>query len=366
MPAPAPTTPSEYTPLPEEEFDYAADWKEAIDSTQPGGGDHVTSKEQEAVLVGYVPFAKAQSAEKFFLAHSWCDTGSPYELHRQPPCRHPRRPTLYAHSFSSVGLGPKGHAPDEGAGDATGGTWAESLYTGPTGDPLYYGEYEYALCTIRFKSYDRMRFLGDDYLAAYPTPRYAYEWLRNTRIEMGPATQVLQADGSSNLKFAEGTPGPQVGPPARDGLAFPAPIGELMARSNLKVTWTGVPHEYLSDNPYYLYAPKVIDRLGRINDADFLGLAKGCVLLLAAEFEPELQPLVPSDPDEPLTAWTVTFSFEHFDPEKGVPASEYRGHRIYPYRIDGKWYYCTRENGTSELLPLAAMYKIFQHVNDPS
>ncbi|MBN9522480.1 hypothetical protein J0H58_28825 [bacterium] len=378
MPEPTPTNPAEAPTAEEDEFNYFLDWKEMVDATQPGGGDHVTAKEQEAVLVGLVPFNKVLGAEKWFLGHSWCDADTPYALHRQPPCRHPRRPTLYAFSFSSVGFVPKTHPPDltddtdpetgdQVVADPTGGTWKKSEYTGPDAAALYYSEYQYALCTVRFRSFGRMRFLPDAYIAAYPTPRYAYEWLRNTTVEAGPAVQALQAEGSSNLTFLEGAP--PGAPPY--GQAFPAPLAELTAKTSLSVRWEGVPHEYVSDNPYYLYPAKIIGLLGHINDADFIGNPKGTVLFLSAAFEPALQPLVPADPDEPLTAWDVTFTFEHYDPPKGVAdsppgTSPYRGHRVFPWRKTGLHYFAAREDGVSELLPLGPLYKIFQHINDPS
>ena len=138
------------------------------------------------------------------------------------------------------------------------------------------------------------------------------------------------------------------------------------AKSNLTIKWHAVPHEWLSDNDQYLYPTKIIERLGMLNDAEFLGLAKGTCLLNAAQFDPVLYPVAPADPAEPLGGWDVTLSLEHFDPTKGVPASEYRGHRVFPYRVDGKWYFANRENNTDELLPLTDMYKVFQHWADAS
>lgn len=354
---------------PDEEFDYVEDWEEAVEATQPGGGGSFSAASQEATVVGYVPGPKLRSALRHFLGHSYVSTaeppdvggtlpegtaptGSTFLLVREPPDRHPLHPQLYCYDATYVGMGPSAAASTP--------LYQTSEFPGWYGQELYRTDYEKYLVTLRYKSFGRVLFLPDDEMGGY-SPRYAYEWLRYTQITIGPAIQALTADGSSNLTFVEGAPSLTT-----PRTAFPAAIAELMAKSNFTLKWHGVPHEYLSDNQYYLYPTKVIGLLGRINDADFVGLAKGTCLLTAAQFDPVLYPVTPADPYQPLTGWDVTFSFEHFDPEKGVPASEYRGHRLFPYRIDGKWYHAVRGDNLNELLPLADMYGLFQHWADPS
>jgi len=348
-----------------DEFDYAADWREHADGQQAGGGGAFSSASQEVVVVGYVDGYKLRSAIRYFLGFSSVDTTLPpdvegggegessgtasYLLRREPPARHPIWPQLYCHSVAYVGQGL----------DTSPSTkiYDESPFEDYFGTQLKYTPYEEYLLTLRYKSFGRMRFYSDDEMDQYPAPRYAWEWTRWTDITLGPAVQALTADGSSMLMFREGAP---------SGTAFPAPIAELMAKSNLTIKWHAVPHEWLSDNDQYLYPTKIIERLGMLNDAEFLGLAKGTCLLNAAQFDPVLYPVAPADPAEPLGGWDVTLNLEHFDPTKGVPASEYRGHRVFPYRVDGKWYFANRENNTSELLPLTGMYKLFQHWADAS
>jgi hypothetical protein len=353
--------PAEYLEDPADEFDYFTDWKESIENTQPGGGDHSSRRDQEACLTGWIPFNKVRSAEKWFLGYSWCDDGDPYQLHRRPPCRHPRKPHLYADSFSSIGIGPKSQSDNPNKE-----TYVESPWKDPDDYSLYYADYQYALCTVRFKSYGRVLFLPDSEFADVSV-LWENEWKRYTEIVAGPQTQALQADGSSNLNFLEGSP---AGAPPY-GQAFPAPLAELMAKCNVRVRWLQVPHEYLSANRFYLNPAKIISLLGHVSNESLMGFAAGTLLLLAAEFEPSTMPLTSDDPLYPLTAWDVILSFEQFDPPKGVAdsppgTSPYRGHRLFPWRVDGKWYYAVRENGTSELLPQADLTKVFQHVNDPS
>ncbi len=347
-------TPEEELPASGAEFDYETYWKEVIDTTQPGGGDHTTNKEQEAVLVGYVPFDQVVAAEKWFLGYSWCDGGSPYRLHRRPPCRHPRKPHLFACSFSSVGIGPKSN-PDNPNKE----TYRLSDYPDPDGASLYYADYEYAICTVRFRSFGRTFFLDDTYMPE-ADDWYKYEWQRFSEVTLGPQTQSLQADGSSNLVFREGS--------GVNGKAFPAPLAELMAKANVKVRWLGVPHNYLTTNLYYLKPDKILGCLGKVSNALHIGFDAGTMLLLAAEFDPCLFPVVSDNPDIPVTGWDVTLSYEQFDPDKGVAdsppgTSVYRGHRLFPYRVDGKWYYATREDASKELLPSADLNNVFKHVS---
>jgi hypothetical protein len=342
----------------------AADFQEHADGQQAGGGGAFSASSQEAVVVGYVAGNKLRAALRWFLGFASVDTTEPpdtaesgggessgtaaYLLRREPPARHPIWPQLYCHSVAYVGQGL----------DTTANTAiaVEGPFTDYLGEALRFTPYAKYLLTIRYKSFGRMRFYSDEEMDEYPEPRYAWEWTRWTDITLGPAVQALTADGSSSLTFNEGDP---------DGIAFPAPIAELMAKSNLTITWRGVPHEWLSDNDNYLYPVKILDRLGRWNDADFLGLAEGCVLFLAAQFDTILYPVAPADPAYPLGGYDVTLSFEHFDPERGVPESEFRGHRLFPYRVDGKWYHAVRETG-EDLLPSTEMYKLFQHWADES
>lgn len=354
-----------YEEAAEDGFDYVSDWREHADGQQAGGGGAFSAGAQEAVVVGYVDGNKLRAALRWFLGFSSVDTTLPpdveeggegessgtasYLLHREPPARHPIWPQLYCHSVAYVGQGLDTTANTELA--------VESPFFGRLGEPLRYTPYAEYLLTCRYKSFGRMRFYSDDEMAAFPEPRYEWEWTRFTDITFGPAVQALTAEGSSMLQFREGAP---------SGTAFPAPIAELMAKSNLTLRWTQVPHEWLSDNDQYLYPVKIIERLGKLNDAEFLGQGTGTCLLNAAQFDPVLYPVAPADPAEPLGGWDVTLNFEHFDPTKGVPASEYRGHRVFPYRVDGKWYFANRENNTNELLPLTGMYKLFQHWADES
>lgn len=344
--------PELYIEDPDDEFDYETDWKEAIDITQPGGGDVTSATSQEAVLVGYVPFNKVRSAERYFLGYSYADDAAPWKLHREPPARHPRKPSLYAYTVSSLGFVPQSNEENENREP-----YVESPFAGSLDETLWNADYQRALMTVRYKSFGRMRFLADSFITDYTD-----EWKRMTRWSASPAVEALQADGIAQLKFAEGAP--STAGPDGAALAFPAPLASLLSKVGMVLRWYAVPSEYVSSDSFIFIPDQILALLGTVNEEPFLGFSKGTMLLKAVSAEETLFPVHPLDPFDIVGGYDITLMWEHYDPPKGETSSEYRGHRIFPYRIDGKHYYCTRENGTDELLPLADHFKVFQHVGD--
>jgi hypothetical protein len=345
--------PDTYIEDPDDEFVYAEDWKECVDDSQPGGGSAFSGTQQEATLSGYVPFNKVRSAYRYFLGHAYADAGAPYKLYRENPARHPVFGNLYAHSASVTPIAVKANTDNE-----NNEPYLESPFDDARGEPMRYGGYEKAVMTVRYKSFGRMRFLPDEDVADYTD-----EWKRNTRWTSDPAIQSLTAEGSSMLKFREGGGDPH---PTADASPFPAPVAELMARAALSMRWERVPGEYVSADPFVFFPTKILSLLGTVNDDAFLGFYKGTMLLTAVKAEEVLFPVTTADAYDVAGGYDLTLVWEWFDPEKGVPASEYRGHRVFPWRKTGKWYWATRENSADELLPLADHLRVFQHWDDPA
>ena len=84
----------------DEQFVYEDDWFGHAAEVQAGGGGTFSATSQEETLTGYVSGAKLRSALRYFLGYSYCDEGSPYLLHREPPARHPMHPQLYCYTAS--------------------------------------------------------------------------------------------------------------------------------------------------------------------------------------------------------------------------------------------------------------------------
>ena len=241
---------------------------------------------------------------------------------------------------------------------------------------------------MKYKSWGRVRFLPDSDIRDYTD-----EYKRYCSFDTDPSMESLQADGSSQLMFAEHntpiTTPPSIAADDPFGKAFPAPIAELMGKTALTITWLQVPHNYLSTDPDILLLDKWLGkyssgntpnnysewkfppRLGTVNSDFFLGYYPGTLLLRAVKAVPILFPVTTADPYDLATGWNLMGVWEHFDPLKGTtygPASPYRGHRIFPYARTGYWYYATRDGTVTgrEMLPLTDHWKVFQNVNDPS
>ncbi len=323
-----------------------SDWKEAIETTQPGGGEAFSLESGEAVIVVEIPWLKARSFIRFTLGWSYADNGSPYRLRRENPQAHPRFPWLTASTVSFGSVSP--------VGVAGVGTKVDGIYTGDV--PV--AKYARILATVRFV--DRpWQFLTD---ADASTP--ARESLRNTYFDLSPSIEVLSAEGLNNIKFAF-SPGPPTGPP---NTAIPAPFGTLMSKVNYSLNWMWVPQEYISNGTVF-YPTKIMSCVGRVNSADFKGFPAGTLLLQAPTFQRFRFPLPGVTPFDNFFGYNIRFPLQYFDPTRGPvvggPTPPLRGHQLIPWRSTLQWFGCLREDGTSRLYPEADFATLFTHVDAP-
>ena len=347
------------------EFDPETDWLIEIATTDPNSVA-LGMDSGEATLQGYIPYAKRRSAARYFLGMSYCDTGAPYALHREPPAIHPDFWQFRAVSFKCSGYEPLSVPANPNR---------SAYYVSPQedqfGQTMYAPSYRNAKVTVGYRSMGRMRFLPDS-----DVPNYKSEYLRYCKWDYKPGIETLQADAQSQLLWAEGPGDYGTGPtPGSANGAFPAPIAEMYRKSNLTVTWVNVPMAYLSSDPTCPKLDKILPRIGTANsdvlfDGKFL---PGTMLLLGVVLHEVLFPVSPVDPtDYPIAGYTVEFMWSHFDPNKGVSSSTYRGHRIFIWRHDGLAYYANRgtvngETGNNnELIYLTDHMACFSHQADPS
>jgi hypothetical protein len=368
--------PSEYVELAEDEFDYSQDWQEIVEGqNQPGGGVAFTSNAQEGALMGFIPWNKTRSAVRYFLGYSYCDDAAPYKLHREPPAPHPWMPSLKCHGSAPVGymLRANFENVDEYGRDVDEiifNQYAPYVRTGfmdYLGNELKTGQYRFSILQNRYRSFGLTRFLPDEDIDTFED-----EWKRYVTLEFAGGIEALQADNGALLQWAEtGTTPPQ----PIVGEAYPTPLAQLQGKSTFTMTWAQVPHDYISTDPTMLYPEKILQRLGKWNSDAFLGFRIGQLLFLALEAEPMLFPVLPSDPVNgiPLCGYNLKFHFSYFDPTKGKAnptppgtASPYYGHRLFPFRENGKYYFCTRKNSSDELLPGQTFWPMFAHVDDPA
>lgn len=404
-PIPAPQL---YVESEDDKFIYQRDWKEYIGNESPVSS-RFSATQQDTTLTGWIPANKKRSALRYFLGYSYADDSAPYSLHRELPARHPVFPNLYAFDVSFTDIAPK--AGTSASHNIVPGTWTESPFeaTTPSDDTyfdengdivqienpsaMYYADYQKTLMTVQYKSFGRMKFLPDEYVDSYTD-----EWKRYTTWNAEPSVEALSADGASQLVFREGQSSEKAAnsnkEPWVDHTAFPAPIAELMGKVALVLNWFQVPHNYLSTDPDVLLLDKIVGRpllgdtpttlsnwrfapvLGTLNSQAFLGFWPGTLLLRAVKVEEILYPVTTADAYEIAGGYNLQFVWEYFNPVKGkafnpIPNdptnyASYLGHRIFPWRANGKWYAATRESSGDGMLPLVNHMRIFQSVMDPS
>lgn len=333
--------PRAYVEASDDRFDYYSDWQETIDDT--GTSDtHLSNDVQENVRVGYVPANKVRSATRFFLGFAYCDTGSPYRLHRENPHADPEFPWLYAYDVSIKKLGPKANTDI-------------SPVTPKIESPFYAGfffaNYEKAIVTVRYRSF-RCRFRPDDQIDANTD-----EWKRNVYFDVVPKVEALSADGVSQLHWDEGPAGVL-------NVPFPSPVAALKTQTGFVLNWLNVPTNYLSLTSDYFFPTKIINCMGKLNSDLFLDTFNEKTLYMGPPtFNIKPAPVASDDPYDPLYYADLSIPLDYFEPEKGV-VSAYYGHSLFPWRVNGKWYHAVREDNTSEVLPSAAFSTILENVNE--
>lgn len=348
------------------------DWKELIGTTAPGGGDSFTASSSEAALVGLVDAYRTAAAVRYFTGYAQCDDVAPWQLHRKNPVRHPRYPWMFSSGVSFTYIEPKGNFENP-----NNEPWVDAATVGipnQEGPLTRTSNYEKAFATVRFsqlpypvlsdEEFQDDPFLqGQDSTGAYNG--IPLEVHRNCIIYDGvePSFNLLQADGEVGmLKWAETGVG---GPPSQPtlGTKFPAPLGVPQCKVAFSIKWVDVPDAYIFGTEYV--PNKIVGGLGRVNENYFLGFVPGVLWLSAVRFERFTPPLWATS--MPAISWNVSMIFEFFDPEKGVPASSYRGHNLMPFSGSLGYYYCTRD-GNPAGQPYLGKYdynKLFEHNNKP-
>ena len=309
-----------FKPRDEEEVFTEDDWKEAIATYQPGGGETFSNDNGECTVQCYVDAEKIRSAKSFVLGYSYADDATPWALHRIPPADHPfYGPQFRATSVSFQRFSPIGNSAN---------TNREPYELSPFGSDgiTKFGKYEKAMMTVRFAGPMPYYLYSDDNeeWSGFEYDRYC------TRYDVESNLEVLMADTNRFMTYVEG---PLVNE------TVPSTVGLYLTKTTFVMTWHEVPESFIFNS---LGVPqKVIDCVGKVNSADFMGFPAGTLLLQSPKFQRKCFPFF-SD-DGRAFHYTITLPFLHFDPELGDTATRARGHNLFPYSIDGKWYLATRD-----------------------
>lgn len=395
-----------YVESEDDEFNYTLHWREAIEATEPGG-QSLTEDSQESIRVGYIPANMKRSAARFFKGFAYTDELT-QRLYREQPHPDPEFPSLRAYSVKFQAIAPKSEtdntdnapfklSPFGGVPAAVGEDEKLKLPTEATefefglfeDKPLFTGNYESCLCTVRYKSWGRVRFLKDE--EAVDGDGEPAEYLRNVDFTTEAISEALTQEGTgSGLTWVDGPngPTPRATPSDPDGNAgnepagwpIPAPTVELLTKTKLVMRWLAVPHEYVSRYAFILKPEKFLRCQNTVNSKYLFGVfPPGTARMLPAKFDPVQYAVVPADPRFPLGGYNVTVEWEIFDPPLGYQDDSplaYRGWNNFIYRGKGdgsggialgKWFHATRD-GEAEgppYVPYEDHYIIFDHVLKP-
>ncbi len=378
----------------DEKFVPESMWLEAIDNQQPGGGGSDSLGSSDYTLCGYIPWAARRSFRQYALGYSYCDTATPFQLHRDLPLRHPSEPQLRAAAVSIVGMCPQYNsvaAAQYVVSTATStvlGTLATMFGDSgsalaprtPRGfvyddgfDPgtdLRTARYSLAYATIKFRNF-RCNFLPDTDIYTGGKDDSENEWKRNVYFETQAGIKVLAAEGGQFLQFVEGEEGEH--PPIvhdSDGTkkaTIAAPWSLLQGETKITMFWLNVPHDYLSNDTDILYPLAFQNCLGKVNSEAFLGCRAGTLYMDPPEFTPVPYVYPISGDYGQLKSWDVKVTFNLYDPQLGAAAPITHGHNTLPWRLDNYNYLATRDGTVTgpRLMLEANFWNIFRAWNNP-
>jgi hypothetical protein len=338
----------------------ADDWREAVAAHAPGGQDVFSNESGEATIVAVVQAddpanlaGKLRSAKAFVLGYSWADDASPWKLHRVPPVSHP----VWGTQFRGTSVAFEPLAP---AGNPDNPSYEPYRTSDVAFDTLTrYTSYTAARMTVRFSP--RPYYLYADDNAEFLSLG-GYEYLRYMVTDFQPTLEILSTARDNVIWFTAGSANNPSGQP------FKGEVGERVIRSDVTLTWSEVPHAFLFTAAGI--PQKILDSLGRVGSAAFLGFNQQTLLLKAVRLERKMFPFF-SD-DGRAFHWTVSYHFAWTDPPAATGTD--KGWRLFPW-VNGAssggpgWYPARRGRDATEaatgqtyLQEVSFADKLFVHV----
>lgn len=311
------------------------DWVEAVANFRPSGPNFLSRQKAEANLVGYIDSRKIRGCLRYCLGYNAIHRISPSSgtrLLRTNPVTHPIYPDLYCTGAAEEEFSPiRGNV---GVSDAKlfgntqffdndpHDTVKEPLGKESNISQSLRGSYRKARVTLRFEPLLGY-VLNDERMVSEGT--VLSESRRNTWMDQESRVDIVSLSGFQ-LKYAEGT-GLPAGFSSPLGNAYPAEIGQVIVKSDVRVMWRDVPETYLfggdtSSVTRDRRPARILYRLGTVNDAAFFGYPRGTLALMGVRMVRTPWPLyVPikelGDAFEDHWEYTVEFLMTYFNPEKG-------------------------------------------------
>lgn len=337
-----------YPESPEDEFDLATDWIEAMENRQPGGGENCGETAGDATIVVEVAQNKRRSMVRRVLGFAYADEtdDATARLHRENPVRHPVFPTMRATAINFSAFPP----------DGSGGTLkAASVFDSPDDVP-FYAKYQKVYATVKFRSF-RCQFYDD-----FDVFNNAQELYRNTYFDPASSVEMLSAEGPlGQMRWAETGAAPPSQPTV--GEPIKQTFGTLVSKNVYVLNWLRVPHEWISAEEYPLCDFRKINAIvGRVNSSEFGRFPTGTLCAQPPKYSPFQWQVSSNKGVQGFYGWDIQIPFQHFDPDKGVPASAFRGFQLLPWAPTLKWYHAVRSDPTvtTHLLPETDFNNLFK------
>lgn len=369
-------------------------WDEQADVMMPGSGGTYARDDAAETVVGEVNYDMLYDFRRKALGYAYCDSGSPFYLHRVNPLTHPDEIHLSCTSVDVVGKN----------------VMAIPVYPA-TSPPTYTAQktalvsdsfpnrtrYSRAVCTLKFRPHP-FPFYTDqemlDYAAVngytaavngYTAGRLSEYW-RSTSLfdSCDPVLQVLAADSQPYFRWID-TPAP-TSPPAPPAAPQPTPIPNttgldkgqiplLFSQANLVIVWHGVPEEYLFGNSYL--PDQIMKCMGKVNsnginsgvtDVPWLGtFPRGTLKLEAPRFKKSVQAHIRFTDRRTLSyVYDVFLPFSFTNPTMAALAGgalpSFMGWNGFPWNRTDKFYAVARiDDPTKSVFDYYNFENIFLH-----
>ena len=177
---------------------------------------------------------------------------------------------------------------------------------------------------------------------AFSTPPYPMKETVNVEYQRFVAVQGYETSSqfiqrkNGQFVFNANTPAPMT------GQAVPDVGGQTIkvSKTRIKLLWVNVPDNGFFTNGWPGAPTKVLNALGKVNDASFLGKPADTVLFESFNPIPRTQPVSPTllglGADQVPRSWDVELVFTYFQP--APEGATEQGWNLVPNPVDNKWY----------------------------
>jgi hypothetical protein len=301
----------------------AADWKEFVDVSRPGGSQILSAEGSEAVVVGYIPANKKRSFYLFTRGYSLADTEAPWKLRRVQPAKHPELPWLRVHTVSFDDFAPAKNPTTDTGAVGYNQPKRESVEDGwiTTGT----GYYLMTRVTVRFLPTEMEHWEDAQEGSGWDGKEYDRNCVKFASTE--PSLELLTLSDRF-IKYGE-----SLGGGAPTGQEYPGSLHCRKTQTALQLVWDDVESSFVLDSGGF--PAKLAACLGRVNKEDDclgMGYDHHTLLLESVRMTRRVIP-ARTDTGTPLYSLRIELGFLYFDPEPevGRTLALGLGHQLFPW-----------------------------------